>query len=82
MDDKVVVIPEKDWLQLLDDVAAIKKALSKPIVTRETKYLTVAEVAKKLKVAPLTVYRQIKAGKIPSKQVGSLIKIPSNYLDS
>lgn len=56
----------------------LARALAAP---REVKYLSVAEVAKKLNVAALTIYRGVKAGKIPHKMVGNLIKIPATYLE-
>lgn len=48
---------------------------------KQAKYYTVSEVAKEWGVAELTVYRNIKAGKIPKTKVGRKFLIPAQYVD-
>lgn len=47
----------------------------------EKKYYSVLEAAEQLNVAPLTLYRNIKSGKIPAKKIGSRIMVPGSYVD-
>lgn len=42
---------------------------------------SVAEVARRLGVAELTVRRQISAGKLPSIRLGDRVLVPADYLD-
>lgn len=44
-------------------------------MTNKENLLKVTEAAERLNVAPLTVYRAIKAGKIPAVRVGKLLRI-------
>lgn len=66
---------------MITEAVALGIAQLKPAAQKETKYLTVAEVAKKLKVAPLTIYRGMNRGEIPHKKIGSKKLIPSTYLE-
>ncbi|MFI6534167.1 helix-turn-helix transcriptional regulator [Nonomuraea sp. NPDC050547] len=44
---------------------------------REDKYLTVAEIAAQLRVAPMTIYRYVEEGAFPgSIRVGRSIRVP------
>lgn len=45
------------------------------------RYLTVAEVAARLRVSKPTVRRAIKAGQIPTRIVSSSVRIPESYLE-
>lgn len=51
-------------------------------MTTDDQYLTIDEVAAKLKVAYLTVYRWIKAGKLNSVKAGKQYRIKQSELDS
>ena len=42
----------------------------------EDKMLSVKELATQYRISPLTIYRMIKAGKIPAYKVGKSIRIP------
>lgn len=42
---------------------------------------SVSEVARRLGVSPLTVRRQIAAGKLPSVRIGDRVLVPADYLD-
>ncbi len=48
----------------------------------ERKFYSIAEAAKKMQVAEITLYRNGKNGKIPTKKVGSRIMIPGSFVDS
>lgn len=77
----LIVTTEEDLVRMIGDAVSRALAEFKPAPAREARYVTVAEAAKKLNVAPLTIYRGVKAGKIPHKMIGSLIKIPSSFLE-
>lgn len=79
---ELIVTSKEDLQRLIDE--AVTKALAqfKPVPVKELKYLSVAQAAEKLGVSPLTIYRSVKAGKIPAKHLGSKIKIPSTYCDA
>jgi excisionase family DNA binding protein len=47
----------------------------------EKKFYSIEEAAEKLKVATITLYRNTKSGKIPSKKVGSRTMIPGSFID-
>lgn len=47
----------------------------------EEKYYTIEEVAKMLKIAYLTVYRWIQAGKLKSDKAGKQYRIKKTELD-
>jgi excisionase family DNA binding protein len=47
----------------------------------EKKYYSIAEAAKKLNVAQITLYRNVQAGKIPAKKVGSRLMILGSFVD-
>lgn len=47
----------------------------------EKKFYTIAEAAKKLNVAEITLYRNGQAGKIPTKKIGSRLMVPGSFVD-
>lgn len=47
-----------------------------------SKYLKVGDVAKTLNVSPMTIYRQIKAGKLRALRVGNSMRIHRKDLES
>ena len=47
-----------------------------------SQFLTVSEAAKVLRVQPLTIYRQVGAGKIPACKIGSRTLIPASFIES
>ena len=49
--------------------------------TNEKKFYSVDHAAQKLGIASITMYRNIQAGKIPSKKVGGRILIPGSFCD-
>lgn len=50
------------------------------------RFLTASEVAERMRVSKMTVYRLIKAGKIPAVQIGKAYRVREDqleqYLDS
>ena len=42
----------------------------------EVKFLTVAEVAKVMRVSKMTVYRLVHAGDLPAVQIGRSFRVP------
>ena len=48
----------------------------------EKKYYSIAEAAKKLNVAEITLYRNGQANKIPTKKIGSRLMVPGSFVDS
>lgn len=48
----------------------------------EEQYYSIEEVSKLLKVAYLTVYRWIQAGKLPSQKAGKQYRISKSTLDT
>lgn len=51
------------------------------MVTATRKILTIAEVAELLKVHPITVYRMIKQGRLPSFRIGRVLRFDSVQLE-
>lgn len=66
-------------LQAIEETLAILAAKEQPLT--EKKYYTIAEAAKKLNVAEITLYRNGQAGKIPTKRIGSRLMIPGSFVD-
>lgn len=48
----------------------------------KSKYLKVSDVARTLNVSPMTIYRQIKAGKLRALRVGNSMRIHEKDLES
>lgn len=46
-----------------------------------TRFVTVAEVAKRLRVSNMTVYRLVKSGQLPAVRVGRGYRIPEADLE-
>lgn len=44
---------------------------------RETRFSTVAEVAKAFRVSNMTIYRMIDSGELPAYRIGRLMRIPT-----
>lgn len=78
---ELIVTSREDLERMITEAVSRAIAQIKPAAQKEPKYLTVAEAAKKLKVAPLTIYRGMNKGTVPFKQVGSKKLIPSTYLE-
>jgi excisionase family DNA binding protein len=45
-------------------------------------FYTVAQTAKSLSIANLTVYRRISSGEIPSTRIGRKVLIPAAYIET
>jgi excisionase family DNA binding protein len=45
-------------------------------------FYTVAQTAKSLSIAKLTVYRRITSGEIPSTRMGRKVLIPAAYIEN
>lgn len=67
-------------LKSIESTLAILAAKEQP--QPEKKYYSIAEAAKKLNVAEITLYRNGQAGKIPTKKIGSRLMIPGSFVDS
>lgn len=54
--------------------------------SRQTKFLTVAEVATIMRVSKMTVYRLVHSGELPAARVGKSFRVPEqavhDYLDN
>jgi excisionase family DNA binding protein len=48
---------------------------------RPVRFLTAKEVARHLRVSPMTVYREINDGRLGAVRVGRSIRIPTRALD-
>jgi len=51
------------------------------VAARPPRYLTVAEVAARLRVSTMTVYRQIQAGELPAVRVGKSYRLRADDVD-
>lgn len=69
-----------DLKLIKNEVAEIKNALT-TAESPEKKYYSVAEAAKRLNVAKITLYRSAQAKKIPTKRIGSRLMIPGSFVD-
>ena len=67
-------------LKSIESTLAIIAAKEQP--QPEKKYYSIAEAAKKLNVAEITLYRNGQAGKIPTKKIGSRLMVPGSFVDS
>ena len=47
----------------------------------EVKFLTVAEVAKLMRVSKMTVYRLVHSGELPAVQIGRSFRVPEQAVD-
>lgn len=47
----------------------------------EQKYYTIAEAARKLGVAQITLYRNGQSGKVPTKKIGARLMVPGSFVD-
>lgn len=48
----------------------------------QSEYMSVAEVADKLNVSPMTIYREIHVGRLPTVRVGRMYRIPRSSFTS
>jgi excisionase family DNA binding protein len=48
---------------------------------QEKKFYSISEAAQKLKIAQITLYRNIQSGKIPVKRIGARILIPGSFIE-
>ena len=55
---------------------------SKEISPSGPRFLTVLEVAERMRVSKMTVYRLIRAGKIPAVRVGKSFRVREDDLDA
>ena len=67
-------------LKSIESTLAILAAKEQPQL--EKKYYSIAEAAKKLNVAEITLYRNGQANKIPTKKIGSRLMVPGSFVDS
>ncbi len=61
--------------------ASLELLAAKEQPQAEKKYYTIAEAAKKLNVAEITLYRNGQTGKIPTKRIGSRLMVPGSFVD-
>jgi excisionase family DNA binding protein len=47
----------------------------------EVKFLTVAEVAKLMRVSKMTVYRLVHSGELPAVQIGRSFRVPEQAVN-
>jgi hypothetical protein len=67
-------------LKSIESTLAILAAKEQP--QPEKKFYSIAEAAKKLNVAEITLYRNGQAGRIPTKKIGSRLMVPGSFVDS
>jgi excisionase family DNA binding protein len=65
---------------------ATRAARRKPVRTMssslsEVKFLTVAEVAKLMRVSKMTVYRLVHSGELPAVQIGRSFRVPEQAVN-
>jgi len=68
-------------LQSIENILSELSSTLRTIKTPEAKYYTIADAAKKLGVAEITLRRNIQSEKIPSKRIGCRIMIPGSFVD-
>ena len=70
---------------LNDRLTAIESSLAmiaaKETPQAERKFYSIADASQKLGVAQITLYRQVEAGTIPFKRIGSRVMIPGSFVD-
>jgi excisionase family DNA binding protein len=82
MESQIITNPFQQIDNRLKSIEAILVQLAtKESPQRENHFYSIAEAAKKLGVAQITLYRGTKDGKIPSKHVGSRLMIPGSFVD-
>ena len=47
----------------------------------EARFLTIAEVAAKMRVSKMTVYRLVHAGELPAVQIGRSFRVPEQAVN-
>ncbi len=67
-------------LKSIESTLAMLASREQPL--QEKRFYSIADAAKKMQVAEITLYRNGKSGKIPTKRVGSRIMIPGSFVDS
>lgn len=84
MKDHLITNPFESIFNYLEflkgEMAEIKSKLDSTSTT-EKKYYSIADAARKLNVAQITMYRNVQAGKVPSKKVGSRLMVPGSFVD-
>lgn len=55
--------------------------VGKDVPLGEVKLLTVAEVAKIMRLSKMTVYRMVNSGALPALKVGRSVRIPQSAVD-
>lgn len=61
--------------------AIVANIANRDLPQPEKRYYSIQEASKKLLVAPITLYRGIKTGRVPFKKVGSRLMIPGSFVD-
>jgi excisionase family DNA binding protein len=56
--------------------------VSPDIPLGEVKLLTVAEVAKIMRLSKMTIYRMVNSGTLPALKVGRSIRVPQSAVDN
>ncbi len=70
----------KELQNLKEDIKGIRVILASSS-NSEKKFYSIAEASAKLGVAEITMYRNVQAGRIPSKKIGSRVMIPGSFVD-
>lgn len=68
-------------LKSIEDILSRMSSRAESVETSQVKYYTIAEAAKKLGVAKITLYRNCAAGKIPCKKIGTRTLIPESFVN-
>jgi len=46
---------------------------------RKTRYISVAQLAKRMGISRVAVYKQIRRGRIKAERIGNMLAIPENF---
>jgi excisionase family DNA binding protein len=59
-----------------------KSSTTEPPAIGQVQFLTVAEVAKMMRVSKMTVYRLVHSGELPAVRVGKSFRVPEQAVHS
>jgi excisionase family DNA binding protein len=64
------------WLRTRETMPTNQQRSSEPTAISSVQFLTVAEVAKMMRVSKMTVYRLVHSGDLPAVRVGKSFRVP------